>query len=774
MATTNLGRVAIVPKGTWNASTTYKKLDLVTFEGSSYIALQNNSNKPVSNTTYWQKIAQKGDQGIQGIQGIQGETGNGIASIELTNTSGAVKTYTITYTNGNTTTFQVTDGEVTNEVLAEELEAYALNDGYYEEMTVGAAENLTGRGDGVPAVFTRRTAGGEADIADGIATIKSIKGNTLIWNQRFRYSSTFPQQPNTSGLEGWASTFVLDTTNHTVAVTNTRDNYSGMGISYLFKENEMLTEHKYYLAVTLSDYSVTDEHTPNFRATVTKGWNTVSGFANDVIIGEAVQNKKYRTIFTLPDMSSISDEYTFRVTMYVAYRSDSGYKVMSGDTFTLKNIMFIDLTKMFGAGNEPSTPEEFEQLFPLGYYDFNIGSFLNFTGDTLKTVGFNQWDEEWEQGQIGYNPEAADWGQNRATSSGIRSKNYIPIFNQQYYCTINNSYAIFAILYDEDKNPILNPSNGYGYFDIKNKVLMPPANARYMRFYTVDAYGTIYRNDICINIAWSGYRNGEYEKYWSNVKQLPISQYFPGGLMGFKVLGASTRYQDELTATRAIKRVWQKTLNGTENWYAYTGAEATYHTYAILVSNLGFPTNALRNGILNDPIYKVMSGGNRLGTIPKGYYAFVSGLLYITDNDYETLADWKAHLASLYDAGNPLQITVALCNTSGTTDYVVETDLEESLNLTYKVSDFGTEEILPANTSVPATSPFNGTVLYGLNAVDTLRRLPENYISKDSMEAFLSVLNNVTNGTWSMTFNSETGKYVFSYVADAEEQQGGE
>ena len=56
----------------------------------------------------------KGDQGIQGIQGIQGETGatgNGISSIEKTSSSGLVDTYTITYTNSDTDTFDVTNGQ---------------------------------------------------------------------------------------------------------------------------------------------------------------------------------------------------------------------------------------------------------------------------------------------------------------------------------------------------------------------------------------------------------------------------------------------------------------------------------------------------------------------------------------------------------------------------------------------------------------------------------------------------------------------------------------
>lgn len=51
-----------------------------------------------------------GPQGIQGIQGVQGETGNGIVSITKTATAGLVDTYTILYTDGTTSTFNVTNG----------------------------------------------------------------------------------------------------------------------------------------------------------------------------------------------------------------------------------------------------------------------------------------------------------------------------------------------------------------------------------------------------------------------------------------------------------------------------------------------------------------------------------------------------------------------------------------------------------------------------------------------------------------------------------------
>lgn len=56
----------------------------------------------------------KGDKGIQGIQGEKGETGatgNGIISISKTGISKLVDTYTISFTSGATTTFQVTNGK---------------------------------------------------------------------------------------------------------------------------------------------------------------------------------------------------------------------------------------------------------------------------------------------------------------------------------------------------------------------------------------------------------------------------------------------------------------------------------------------------------------------------------------------------------------------------------------------------------------------------------------------------------------------------------------
>lgn len=54
---------------------------------------------------------QDGKDGKDGTNGQNGQDGVGISSIAKTSTSGLVDTYTITYTNGNTTTFDITNGQ---------------------------------------------------------------------------------------------------------------------------------------------------------------------------------------------------------------------------------------------------------------------------------------------------------------------------------------------------------------------------------------------------------------------------------------------------------------------------------------------------------------------------------------------------------------------------------------------------------------------------------------------------------------------------------------
>ena len=66
----NVGRVRFVPQGTWTGSpTTYATLDIVDFNGSSYVAKQAVPvDTPPPNTTYWELIAQAGKDAVKEVK----------------------------------------------------------------------------------------------------------------------------------------------------------------------------------------------------------------------------------------------------------------------------------------------------------------------------------------------------------------------------------------------------------------------------------------------------------------------------------------------------------------------------------------------------------------------------------------------------------------------------------------------------------------------------------------------------------------------------------
>lgn len=93
MSRTVLGKVSLTPKGTYSASTPYGALDVVAYEGSSYLALKDIQGvTPTNDGENWMLLAEKGDQGDQGDQGIQGLTGEaagfGTVTATVDDTSG--------------------------------------------------------------------------------------------------------------------------------------------------------------------------------------------------------------------------------------------------------------------------------------------------------------------------------------------------------------------------------------------------------------------------------------------------------------------------------------------------------------------------------------------------------------------------------------------------------------------------------------------------------------------------------------------------------------
>ena len=73
MAKTNIGRVSLVPKGEYSSTENYKRLDVVSSDGSMYISKKdNNIGNPLTDENWWFKAVEKGEVGAQGEKPVNG------------------------------------------------------------------------------------------------------------------------------------------------------------------------------------------------------------------------------------------------------------------------------------------------------------------------------------------------------------------------------------------------------------------------------------------------------------------------------------------------------------------------------------------------------------------------------------------------------------------------------------------------------------------------------------------------------------------------------
>ena len=205
---------------------------------------------------------------------------------------------------------------------------------------------------------------------DLYAKISNIKGNTKVWNQLLasdRQDSVVLSGVNITASNGF----------YTLVGTAIASN-----LYYPVPDIELIAGH-YYLM------SIGNKALPLSNATN----NTFYQIYGDNVINKYLKDNS-------PNNSII---------MYI---SNSGIvsvrlRIQNGQTYNVTVYpMLIDLTLIYGAGNEPTTVAEFETDFqkwfgrPIGAEPYDAGSLIPFVGTGIKSTGFNQWDEELEV--VGY------------------------------------------------------------------------------------------------------------------------------------------------------------------------------------------------------------------------------------------------------------------------------------------------------------------------------------------------------------------------------------
>lgn len=137
---------------------------------------------------------------------------------------------------------------------------------------------------------------------------------------------------------------------------------------------------KGWWGLKLDEFSPTNGHKYLFCSKIISG--TVNP-ANGCTIGTAIQKQIVGKSFIF----EMSDKHWDSNWLSAIY-SDK-------DTVFNKlkfSVMLIDLTAMFGSGNEPSTVEEFEAIFPNNYYPYNVGEIVSAGTEEVVEQGKNLFD----------------------------------------------------------------------------------------------------------------------------------------------------------------------------------------------------------------------------------------------------------------------------------------------------------------------------------------------------------------------------------------------
>lgn len=629
------------------------------------------------------------DQEIVGSGNIVVGEGGTITIDETTSTTSENALMNKTITNTFTTKTEVAD-------------EYAKQNGSYEDLNAGTADQLVSTKfveDEVP--YNYRTSGGDADIGNRVSERK-IVGGTIGWNQ-------LVQNGNFESASGWGYTseyfsVSVEDNVYKVTVSTTYNDFAHL----LIRDVGVNSGHKVLVCATMK--SSVDGANFRFRYPFVASVDTLT-----------TSYETYSAIGTSDDGRVSIQAYNFAV--------DTEYYI--------KNVQLFDLTAMFGStiadyiynleqGTTGDGVAWFKKMFPKNYYAYNAGTLLSTKASMKTTIGFNQWDEEWELGNIDED------GQLVASTDSIRSKNRIRVIpGVTYY--IKSPLPLFIWGYDSDGNYLGRIPTSAGFQN--STITINNSNCHYISFV---AYITTYNNDICINLSWSGWRNGEYEPYEKHEYALPNIV-----LRGIPKLDSSNNlYFDgdyTLPSGETHRRFGVVDL-GTLNWYKSESNSRFQSDEIADIVNLVYPnrtSNIICSKYATTTIDNISEDKKVL--INQKY-------VVIFDSDYDNAVAFKTAMSGVY------LIYELAEETTETTDTYQELQI---------VNDFGTEEFTCVGydestaTATAISIPCGHDSDYYNNLRDKLQRLPEMPTVSDSQ----------TNGVYVVEYSADTKQCTFTELA---------
>lgn len=322
--------------------------------------------------------------------------------------------------------------------LRKSVDLKSFADGYYQSMRVGLADNLTPRGIAQDATLTSRVV--PIDVAEGNAVVQSVKGNSVVWNQQVA-NGNFAQWdegrslPNEWNNNSWvltsrASISRLDSDSGIKIVFNTDSPSSSasVGLNYLITNNITAT-HKYCVSIRYRcnrAFYIGGENGTNYR----------------VYIPISANISQYNIITS--NTLFVESQFKIYWTSFLA-----------NDWCEISYLQVIDLTQMFGAGNEPTTYEEFLQRKPqvADEYAYNEGEIINNMADGVKSTDLqgNTAERLWKTTREKYFPDGLAKAGNvydelTSTKAIKRLYSYTFTGNENIYRNVANQFYIAGVI----------------------------------------------------------------------------------------------------------------------------------------------------------------------------------------------------------------------------------------------------------------------------------------------------------------------------------------
>lgn len=337
-----------------------------------------------------------------------------------------------------------------------------------------------------------------------------------------------------------------------------------------------------------------------------------------------------------------------------------------------------DLTAMFGAGNEPSTVEEFEKMFPADYYPYNAGEIVSAGTEEIVEQGRNLWDEVWGVGSIN-----SSSGNNEFSKEAIYSKTYTPIAPDSIHIFVYAGSAKFENVktrfYDYNKNYIgYNDKDGQTVYP--NKSFITPSNAFYVRFTLPPDYGNVYKTDIAL-IAGS---SGAYTPYHRNEHPIPEAIK---ALPGYGWSAGTARNYVDYENKRYVQCVSSVDL-GTLNWVAGDSGKVGFQTSQVTGQKLTKNYNILPNIICSKYLAKTqnaMWGKTSVTGITTN--ASVDGYVYVNDTSYTDATAFKQAMSGVilyYELASPIVTDISSLIPD---DFLRNIEVEAGGTITFKNSN---------------------------------------------------------------------------------------